>query len=257
LSKIAALCIAACFELGNATIDISTWTPHVMGAYVWLPAVMLCCERVLARPTPARAVRLAASLTLALLPGAPQVVLFACQLIGLRLAWELLLRRAERPFAAILAVGCGLVLSLMLAAVQVLPGIEVARDSVRGAGLTEADILSSGAFRWEHFVSSLEKRLAVGNPVIVVPAGVAAAGLIVSRAQGPALFYAAAGALYFVLAFGPATPLFTLYQQLPFGDLFRLPGRFLWVSSFCLAVVAGCGVETLTAGFRHAVGRGC
>ena len=93
------------------------------------------------------------------------------------------------------------------------------------------------------------------NPFIVLPAVIGAAALVGSMHRRRALFYAAAGALFFALSFGEATPLFDLYLDLPFGMMFREPARFLWVPSFCLAVVCAFGFEALLGPHRQ-VGTG-
>ena len=81
---------------------------------------------------------------------------------------------------------------------------------------------------------------------------IAGASLIGRRTRRVALFYAAAGIVYFALAFGEATPIFAVYKRLPLASLFRVPVRFLWVTGFCLAVVTSFGVDGLT---RSAPGR--
>src|SRR5262249_34038457 len=53
------------------------------------------------------------------------------------------------------------------------------------------------------------------------------------------------GLLFFMLAFGPNTPVFRLYRLLPFGRLFSEPQKFLWVTDFCLAVLAGLGTQAI------------
>jgi hypothetical protein len=58
-----------------------------------------------------------------------------------------------------------------------------------------------------------------------------------------ALFYFAAGLLYFDLSFGTNGHLFPLYQMLPGAALFRDPARCTWITAFCLAVLTGIAVD--------------
>ena len=74
--------------------------------------------------------------------------------------------------------------------------------------------------------------------------------LVAGRTRRIAAFYGLAGIAYFVLAFGSASPLFWLYSRLPLASLFRAPVRFIWVTGFCLAVLAGLGADALTGASR-------
>src|SRR5262249_28650231 len=53
MGAIGALCAAIGFELGGPLIAIAGWCPVTpLGAYVWLPFALLCCERAPRHPTP-------------------------------------------------------------------------------------------------------------------------------------------------------------------------------------------------------------
>src|SRR6185295_11503796 len=81
----AALCGALVFELGGTAVTLATWLPSsILGIYVWIPAALLLTERIIKAPTARRVVGLGVVLTLELLPGYPQIVLFTYQLIALR-----------------------------------------------------------------------------------------------------------------------------------------------------------------------------
>lgn len=242
---VAALCGALSFELGNATLDMTTWSPMVGSPYVWLPAALWCCERSLRAPSVRSGIGLALTLTMALLTGFPQPVLLGYQLIALRVAWELITRRAQRPAAILAAVGTGLLLPPLLAAVHLLPSMELASLSVRGAPLTMAEMLSEQPLNWTGFASLLEKRAQIFNPLLFLPFVIGAASMWSTATRRVALFYLAAGLLYFVLAFGPNTFLFDWYLALPMSHTFRGPGRFQWMTSFCLAVLAALGAEVV------------
>ena len=244
--RAAALCGALAFELSMATVDLSTWGPQVSGSYVWLPVAMLFCERLLRAPTLGSSIGLGAALTLALLPGFPQVVFFTYQLIALRVLFELATRRLARPWNTLAAVGLGLVLAPLLDAVHLVPGIEMAARSVRGGNLNVEEIGAGGFVTWAFFRGALAFRADLFNPVVIVPCVVAGASWARAATRRRAIFYTLAGALYFALAFGPATPLFGLYLQLPLGALFRQPQRFAWMTSFCLAVLTGLGADAIT-----------
>jgi hypothetical protein len=255
-SLAAAIAGAIAFELGNATLAVTAWMPIVAAPYVWMPFAMLYCERILRAPSLGVAIRLGFVLAVSLLAGFPQTVLFTAQLIGLRFVWELISRRLEHPARALAALGAGLLLPLLLDAVQLLPAIETARASVRGAALSAEDMASSlYSLNPSRLAVTLGARRQVNAPLVLVPAMIAVASLVAPRTRRVAAFYAVTGLAYFVLAFGEATPLFSLYRWLPLGALFRAPVRFLWVTGFCLAVLAGLGVDALTRPARGRDGR--
>jgi hypothetical protein len=246
--RLAALAGALAFELGNGCIRLAAWAPMMIAPYVWLPAAMLFCERLLRAPTARRAIGLGVALAVSLLPGYPQTVFFAYQLIALRVAWELVTTRAPRPAASLVAIAAGLVLPALLAAVQLLPALEVARASVRPAALTLSEMSPTGFLDWNTFRTQVGLHNTIHSPFVVVPCVLGAAAVVAGRRRRIALFYVLAGALYLALAFGPNTPLFRLYLALPLGATFREPVRFMWLTSFSLAVVTALGVEALAGG---------
>lgn len=245
VGRTAAVAGALAFELGNATLDLNTWSPMVGGPYVWLPAAMLFCERILRAPSLRRAVALAVVLCLALLPGFPQPVVYAYQLIALRALWEFATRRVSRPMMTLLMLSLGLTLPPLLTAVQLLPGVEMASLSVRSGSLSLDEIRSAGFLSIANFRRVFGQRTDIFNPLVIIPAVIAGASWVKSTTRRHAFFYAAAGLLYFVLAFGANTPLFEWYLKLPLGRLFREPARFLWMPSFCLSVLTALGVDAI------------
>jgi hypothetical protein len=244
-SRAAAICGALAFELGSASIDLNTWGPQMGGAYVWLPWAMWFCERGLRDATLGNAVGLGAVLALALLPGFPQVVFFTYQLIALRVLFELASTRRAWSLRTLALLALGLLLAPLLSAVHLLPGVEMAAQSVRGAALSMSEIQPQGAYTWQFLRSRLSGRIDHFNPLVIVPAMVAGAWWCRAATRRVGAFYLLAAVLYVCLAVGEQTPLFDLYRRLPLGTLFREPGRFTWIASFCLAVLCGLGVDAL------------
>jgi hypothetical protein len=251
LGPAAAVGGALAFELGNATAFNTMWAPQAAGSYAWFPAAMLCCERLLREPRVRGGAALGTVLALALLAGFPQTVLFAYQLIALRVMWEVATRGVRRPAAVVLVTIFGLALPVLLAAVQLLPALEVARESVRGERLSLVETSVLGRLAWEDFQKGAVFRSALHNPLLLVPVVLASTALLTPGRRRTALFYAGAGVLYFALALGTNTSLFELYTRLPWGGLFREPVRFMWVVGFCLAVLTAFGLDALVSGARR------
>ncbi|HSP95685.1 MAG TPA: YfhO family protein [Candidatus Dormibacteraeota bacterium] len=243
--RVAALCGGVTFQLGGASIDLNTWGPQMGGAYVWTPAALACCEALLRRPRARLALALAATLALPLLTGFPQTVFFAYQVIALRVLWELLTRRAATPAVGVGLIGLGLLLAPLLVAVQLVPAIEMAARSVRGAALSMAELQPGVAPSLQRLARQVAARIDTFNPLVIVPAMAAGAWWCRRATVRVGLFYAVVALLYLALAMGEATPLFAIYRRLPLGALFREPARFVWVSNFCAAVLTGLGVDAL------------
>src|SRR5262249_41995936 len=85
----AALCGAIASALVTVPMEPAVGQPYASGAYVWLPAAMLFCERTLRERSARNVFGMALSLAFALLAGFPQMVFYSCQLIALRALWEI------------------------------------------------------------------------------------------------------------------------------------------------------------------------
>src|SRR5579862_4397724 len=117
LGAIGALSGALAFMLGGSTLALAGWLPStILGPYVWMPAALWTAERTLKTPTAGHAIALGVCLTLGLLPGYPQILVFTYQLIALRAVWELATNRAVRRPAVVGALALGLVLPALLGA---------------------------------------------------------------------------------------------------------------------------------------------
>ncbi len=75
MGEAAALAGAVTLQLGGMALFLASWTPVNLASYVWIPAAMFACERLLRRPSPAGSLLLGAALALQLLAGNPQVSL--------------------------------------------------------------------------------------------------------------------------------------------------------------------------------------
>lgn len=238
LSSTASLCAALAFQLGGSAMDMAAWSPVHIAPYAWLAVAMWLVERLVNHPTFASAAALGVGLTIQLLPGFPQLVFFTYQLAALRVAWAVVFAQTPDRVRLLTMTLVALTLPLGLAAVQLLPSLEVARASLRTIPLS-ADELGGFHFSWHG--------LRVLGSMDLMSVALAVTALLGCRFIGrpTVVFYAVAAALYFTLALGPETPLFDLYARLPMGSAFRGSPRLLWVVGFALAVLTGCGTQAL------------
>src|SRR5215468_4297716 len=138
LGRAAALCGALSFQLGTAATNMAAWSPTHMAPFAWMPVALWLTERLVQAPSLRGGLVLGLVLALQLLPGFPQTVFFTYQLIGWRVLWALMLRQSQNRRVLLAAVALGLLSPLLLDAVQLLPSIEVARESVRSGALSDA-----------------------------------------------------------------------------------------------------------------------
>lgn len=243
LGWVAAVGGALAFELGDPMAQLTGWSPTHSGPWTWLPWALLLCERVLRAPSRRGVVGLAVVLTLALLPGWVLIAALTYQLIALRVGWALVTAPRERPWRAAGAVAVGLALAPLLAAVQLLPAVEFARESFRVA-VEAVEFAKLGSFE-----TTLLKGIRLRTPPAPFTVAVfvlAAAAPFVSHQRPQVTFYLLTGTLYSVLALGTATPLYNLYVKIPPGvSTLKYPWRLWWLTSFCLAMLTAFCLDGL------------
>lgn len=251
LHPAAALTGALALLGAGSTWSVAIWQPTVLAAFVWMPWALGLGERLLRRPRYALVVALAAVLTLQLLAGYPQISVFTYQALALRLLWELATARRPRRAARVAAVAAAMLLPVGLAAVKLLPALEFSRLSIRGAGLSKADVLG-GVYHqtWAQFRDQLLQPLSPSFVVAPWGAGLVLLALLDRPRRRLVVFYLAATLLFVALSFDNA--LLDLYLRLPLGTLFRLPIRFRWIASVLAALLVAVG----THGFLRALPAG-
>ena len=250
LRPAAALCGALTFELGWTTLFLGYWSPIALAVYAWVPAALALTERLLRRATLWRCAALAVALGLQWLAGYPQVSIFTYQLIALRTVWEAGTAWRRPLVASLAAIALAAVLAGGLAAVQLVPGAELAAHSLRSRALTLAELRPPGVTTsWESLRDMVGRQIGYGATVGAGTAALAALALARRGRRRVAACYALAAVLGTALAFD--NPGFEVYRRLPFGSAFREPNRFLWVTAFAASVLAAIGADALLRGGRR------
>jgi|GEM_PF-1635290 len=234
------------------------------GHYYFASAALLPgVTALLLRARTPRTLALAAlSVALLICNGELQAVAFAFALaLLLGIAPD---RTAPRRF---LWIGAASLLGALLAAVQLLPTLAFARETVRASGLgfAEASSWALSPLRLVELLVPLPFGVAYPEngywgtatgvhhlpwaaslylgPAILVPA------LLAARHH---LRLAAAAAFGLLLAAGPALPLFGLFFKLvPLANRFRFPEKYALVATLALALLGAAGLDGLVGAQRN------
>ncbi|HEY8206056.1 MAG TPA: YfhO family protein [Myxococcaceae bacterium] len=240
---------SAAFALSPMLADLHGQR-NVMDAACWTPFLVLAALRVARRADAASAAWLAAAVAGSFLCGSPETLLWQVLLVAGVIGWS---GRTWRP-----ALAAG-VWGAALAGVALVPGIEYALNSSRG-GL-------QGTLEWSMSWPQLASMALpfADQPrdsrywgedewfVVTLFAGaivcaLAAVGLRRSRRVWPF----AGGAMGFaLLAMGQHFPPAAWVLHLPPFSVFRYPAKYVVGALFCMAVLAGFGVDRLVVLLRR------
>lgn len=237
---------------------------NIVACAAWLPWLFLLTDRLVVGDPSAHPARDAAWLALALgmefLAGHPQIALLS--LLAL-VAYAAYLRWAIRQHGRVLGfLITALLLGLALAAAQLLPTVELTQLSVRSGGV-DPDFFTSFSLHPLYLVSLLSP-FVLGNPypntsvelvgyVGLLPLLLALLAPFLAQPRSdvplrpvrPARFFAALALVALALSLGRYNPLYIALLRLPVFNLFRVPGRYLYLFSFSAAMLAGLGLEAL------------
>jgi hypothetical protein len=262
---------AAAFVFGGPYLSLSSKLPFLF-SISWMPLVLLSVRRAIDRPTVGRCFASAAAMAMQLIIGEPTIVLQTWALIAGYVIYRLLEARDSGRWRSIVlpVVICG-GLAALLAAVQIVPAIDFARDTVRSRGLAYAAV-ADWSFPFarlsELLLPSLFRHVtgANGQAAIrsmytgrIVPflfeiyAGalfvlVALAG-VVARVRGRWIFVLATSVSLFV-ALGDHTPLLRLLYAAHLATSLRYPEKFILTGAFVLAIWAAIVLQKLFDGDR-------
>ncbi len=229
-------------------------------ALAWTPGLFFFAVRVARAPSAKRVVALSVAVACALLAGFPQYPVYAVVALSIGAAAHCLLG-SPRRVAALALVAAAVAGGVLLAAAQLLPALEYARDSFRSQAPFK--FTANGYLPFEN-LATLVLPAALGDGVhawyfgkwshaeMIYYAGVAtvafAAFGVVSgdgRRRCAPWFLLFVGAV--VLALGVQTPVFELVRRVPVLQKFRGIGKFAAVGLLGLSVCAGLGLDSFLA----------
>jgi hypothetical protein len=271
LSWPAAAVVGLSFGMGGFLMA-QVGNTNIMTGAAFLPLVLWALIWALRRRTLWAAALAGVPLALQAVTAQPQVVLYTATVVvgygGYRLLadwWQR--RRAAAPAAhgrasalvTLLLVGVALFSGLMLAAPQLLPTLELQQLSVRSED-RGYDFLTANSLppiMWLNLIipgafGSNVTGFKGGDPFAedFIYIGLVALALVFfawgQRRRPDAPFFLLLLLATALLAMGRFTPLYRyVVQYLPGFSLFRIPSRWLMVVNLALAVLAGCGLESL------------
>jgi hypothetical protein len=217
-----------------------------------MPVALWRTERLVQAPGVRNAGWLALVLTLQLLAGLPQTLFFTYQLIALRIAWALLVRESRPPLTLVLLTAVAGLLPLGLAAVQLVPAMEMAGESLRQLPLDTSSI--GPGFSW-HRLATMAGALVVFpvDRLLLVFVAFSLPALRHVNDRRHVAFWGLIAVAYLVLSLGPGSLLWVIYEQLPLGSAFRGSQRLIWVVALALSLLVAFGSETIVARLPRAL----
>lgn len=258
----AAASLAALVYAGNGFLLFlaGRWI-QAQNSAVWLPLVLAAVVRAGGSGSFGMWVGIGAlAVALQTLSGYPQYVFYTGLIAGaLALVQATIRGRSDGRVRPIVAVTAIYGLGAALAAVQLLPTIELAALSRRGSGVSLHEFLQMPVSPDMLASLSLPRMPAVLPHPYVVMGGLFVGTLTIVLALEGArsrsrlrVFFTVTLVVGFLLAIGPSSPIGTLAYHIPGLNAFRYPFKHVLEIMLCIAALAGFGAQALLDGRRGA-----
>jgi hypothetical protein len=263
LGREAALVAAGLWTASGPVVSTAPMWNQLAGA-AWLPWSMLAAETALDTGRSAHALRWGATLAAPILAGSPEGALLAALLGAAIAAGRVFGARERLPLRRLaFSLGVACAFALALSAVQWLPSLEAARRSARAGLGPEARtywsvhplallqmvfpvLVDTPGLRPDLSAALSESREPYFASLYL---GLAAAGLVLASANGPAhrhrRLLAVAMVAAALVALGRHTPVYAaVVAALPPLRALRYPAKAMTLVAFAWALLAGIGIET-------------
>jgi hypothetical protein len=253
-ARFAGVVAALAFTYGGYLTSFPVQQLTILQTAIWLPLVLFFLDRAFCQSRPLAQILLAGmALACSFLAGHPQTALYIVYGVlayGVFRAWfsggrkpeSSVLRRILRGAYLVLLP---LVLGAALAAIQLVPTLDLIRHSTR-AGLDYSGV--SWGFPLIEITPLLYPGYFGGSPqyVGILPLILAAAALFVKRARREVVFWIALGVVVLVLSFGEHTFVYSVaYLLAPGFGAVRDQERIIYLFGFAVSVLAGHGALAL------------
>lgn len=268
----AALFGALSFALGGICLSFLNLLPF-LASTAWLPATCLFARRFLKDRSRRDFALAALFLAIQILIGEPTTLLQTGLLLGMYAAWGAPVAPASAPVARVAWIGSIVIVALLLAAVQALPAMDHAADSVRGRGLTFREtsgwsmpVVRVGEVLYPKLLGHhmLEaRRVYWGGPLYpnrgapflysIYPGLLITAlalGGMFARLRGTGLLLIVI-AISLLLALGVNTPLWRILYDAGLVRSIRYPEKFILMAVFALTIFGARSLDHVLAGDQH------
>ncbi|MCS7220936.1 MAG: YfhO family protein [Anaerolineae bacterium] len=274
VGRIGALAAAIGYAMGGHLMG-HTGQVNQVNVLAWFPLALLLLDRTISSssswPRLDALTGLSCVLALQLLAGHTQATYISTAGLGMYIIagplWEAIQQRLgvrlliRRLVAWLGALALAVMLALAIAAMQILPTLELTRLSIRSGGLGYLETVAFSLKPHQLLLALLPPYAMAPEAAFNTPAfaeylaylGISGLMLAVLGVTSPLsphrplrmpMMTLATGGL--LLALGGYTPLyFVLYKAIPGFDLFRVPPRWLAWYALAMAVLAGLGLDRL------------
>jgi uncharacterized membrane protein YfhO len=236
----------------------------VFSASIWLPLILFSIEKTAQTMKFSYVLLGGLAVGIQFLSGHPQISFYTYLLSAVYALFSLgrviINKEYARAIKLLPLLGMMGAISACLACIQIFPALELPAYSSRSEG-TGYSFNTFSSFPFENILSLLFPML-FGNSldipywgrgllhevcgyVGIIPL-ILAIMAIVSRRNAHTILFSVLAAVSLLLSFGKYTVVYKLcYDFIPGFDLFRVPGRMMYLWTFCLAVLAGFGSSSL------------
>lgn len=237
----------------------------------WVPLIFMALDKLLKKPTLGGALLGSFAFAMQILSGHPQYVYYTCLAVMIYLPAVFVFRRhydsadslfqpaRKRILFALVSIAAVFIAGAALSAVQLLPGIEAAGESVRAGGISFS-FAAMFSFPPENFLTLItpyffgdmirtpywgrsylwEMNLFISINCLIL----AVYGL--SKSRGDARPLAASAFVLLIFALGAHTPFFRiLFDYFPGFDRFRGTSKFMFFAAFFMIALSGSGLDAL------------
>jgi hypothetical protein len=243
-TPVASALAALVFTLRGAVQWWLLW-PAMLEAGSWLPLGCIAVIALCGGGGLRAGCLLAFAVAMTLLAGHVQVAGYLLWAWGTLLCAMLIGGRSSRAacIRILTQFGIALVLGAGIAAVQLFPSFELTLGGTREMGvLPVSQVLAMGTGGFRSIVDAISASQFSSG---VVALALVPAALLSGRYRAFSLWAAGLGIAAFALASISSEAGVELYRAIPGIGWFRSPRRILFLSNFCVAVLAGLGLDAL------------